>query len=315
MQTGLFYGHHIGLAVGDPNLPDAGLEPGMTFTVEPWYYNHEEGVAVFIEDVVVVTEQGCENLTAHLPRTADGLEDLVAGATPRRQVRVLAYNIHHGAGLDKKLDLERIARVINDARPDVVALQEVDDGCKRTDSVNQIKELARLTKMRSAFGPFFDYQGGRYGMALLSRHPISEVRNIRLPKGAEPRTALAATITIDGRAFVLCGIHFYRTTRERVAQATALLQALASESRPVVLTGDFNSPPQGPVMTALSGRFERVRKSSRPRATFPSPLPVSHIDHTLIPRVGPLRAVSCTVLDERVASDHRPIMTVLEWIN
>jgi len=74
MQTGLFFGHHIGLAVGDPSLADALLEPGMIFTVEPWYYNHDDEISVFLEDNVLVTADGCENLTAALPRTTDALE-------------------------------------------------------------------------------------------------------------------------------------------------------------------------------------------------------------------------------------------------
>ncbi len=77
MQTGLFFGHHIGLAVGDPSLADAPLAPGMLFTVEPWYYNHDRQVAVFIEDEILITSDGAENLTAALPRSAGGLEALV----------------------------------------------------------------------------------------------------------------------------------------------------------------------------------------------------------------------------------------------
>lgn len=77
MQAGLFFGHHIGLSTGDPNLPDTPLRPGMVFTVEPWYYNHEIGISVFTEDVVLVTEDGVEVLTAGLPRTPAELERLV----------------------------------------------------------------------------------------------------------------------------------------------------------------------------------------------------------------------------------------------
>ena len=77
MQAGFFFGHHIGLAVGDPNIRDAMLEPGMIFTVEPWYYNHDRGISVFIEDDVLVTATGSEVLTAMLPRTLEDLERLV----------------------------------------------------------------------------------------------------------------------------------------------------------------------------------------------------------------------------------------------
>ena len=79
MQTALFFGHHVGLAVGDPSLPDAILEPGMVFTVEPWYYNHERNISVFIEDEVLVTDDGADVLTSSLPRTPEDLENLVPG--------------------------------------------------------------------------------------------------------------------------------------------------------------------------------------------------------------------------------------------
>lgn len=77
MQTGSFFGHHVGLSTGDPTSFTTPLQPGMVFTVEPWYYNHDEQIAVFIEDMIVITEGGCENLTAQLPRSAAQLEALM----------------------------------------------------------------------------------------------------------------------------------------------------------------------------------------------------------------------------------------------
>ena len=77
MQVGLFFGHHLGLSTGDPDLPEAVLKPGMIFTVEPWYYNHDEQLSVFTEDIVLITENGCEVLSKNLPRTPDALEQLM----------------------------------------------------------------------------------------------------------------------------------------------------------------------------------------------------------------------------------------------
>ena len=77
MQVGLYFGHHLGLSTGDPNLPDAKLEPGMIFTVEPWYYNHDDQISVFTEDVILVTKSGNEVLSKELPRTPEGLENLM----------------------------------------------------------------------------------------------------------------------------------------------------------------------------------------------------------------------------------------------
>src|SRR5712692_11135736 len=102
---------------------------------------------------------------------------LMGGRAPsvKKALRVMTYNIHVGVGMDKKLDLQRIADVINREHPDLVGLQEVDRGVKRTEGLDEIAELARMTKMEYAFAHNLDYQGGQYGVAILSRFPILKV--------------------------------------------------------------------------------------------------------------------------------------------
>src|SRR5215207_5374554 len=92
----------------------------------------------------------------------------------KRTLRVMTYNIHVGVGMDKKLDLQRIAGVINQEHPDLVGLQEVDRGVRRTEGKDEIVELAAMTRMHFAFAPNLDYQGGKYGVAILSRWPIKD---------------------------------------------------------------------------------------------------------------------------------------------
>jgi Xaa-Pro aminopeptidase len=82
MQVPTYFGHHIGLDAGDPSLASAVLAPGMVFTIEPWYYNHVDSVAVFIEDEILITASGSENLTASLPRDAAGLEAMRGRSAP-----------------------------------------------------------------------------------------------------------------------------------------------------------------------------------------------------------------------------------------
>ena len=77
MQTPSYFGHHIGLSAGDPALIDVPLEEGMVFTVEPWYYNHDLQISVFVEDVILVTEDGAEVLTARLARSPEELEAMI----------------------------------------------------------------------------------------------------------------------------------------------------------------------------------------------------------------------------------------------
>src|SRR5438105_13541085 len=104
-------------------------------------------------------------------------------------IRVMTYNIHVGVGMDKKLDLARIAGVINAQHPDLVGLQEVDRGVERTQRIDEIAEIARMTKMDYAFAFNLRYQGGQYGVAILSRLPImaTDHRLYKNTREAEPR--------------------------------------------------------------------------------------------------------------------------------
>src|ERR1700731_1570832 len=92
--------------------------------------------------------------------------------TVPRTLRVLTSNIHHGEGTDGRFDLSRLARVMKSVQPDVIALQEVDQGTERSGGVDQLAELERLTNMHAEFGKAMDYSGGGYGVAVLSRWPL-----------------------------------------------------------------------------------------------------------------------------------------------
>ena len=226
-------------------------------------------------------------------------------------VRILAYNIHHGAGMDEKLDLDRIAALIRSVSPDIVAVQEVDSMVERTGRVDQAAVLGRLTGMRPLFGAFMPYQGGGYGMSLLARLPVEEWWNHRLPDGDEPRTAVTARIRLpSGRTLVLSGVHFYRTEEERLAQANRLLEYLSPETGAVVLAGDFNSTPGSAVLERLAGGFAIPRKGADSN-TFPSYGPEREIDFIMFRPAATFEVLEYRALDEPVASDHRPVFMVL----
>lgn len=227
-------------------------------------------------------------------------------------LRILAYNIHHGEGMDEVIDLERIADLIRRVDPDVVALQEVDSVVARTNGVNQAAELGRLTGMTPVFGRFMPYQGGAYGMAILSRWRIREVENIRLPDGAEPRTALSTVILspTTGRPVGFVGIHFYRTEEERAAQAEALEAALDRDP-PVILAGDFNSEPGTRVIDEFARRWTVVDKGED-SLTFPAYAPEREIDFVMLRPGDRFRVIGERLLDEPVISDHRPVLVELE---
>lgn len=232
-------------------------------------------------------------------------------ASPPDTLRILAYNIHHGEGMDEVIDLGRIAELIREVDPDLVALQEVDSVVARTNGVDQAAELGRLTGMTPVFGRFMAYQGGAYGMALLSRLDIVDSANLRLPDGDEPRTSVSATVrTPGGRQFRLSGIHFYRTEEERLAQAETLEEILVQGALPEILAGDFNSEPGGVVMAYLGERWTTLSKGDD-RLTFSSFDPVREIDFVLVRPSDAFRVLQHRLLDDPVMSDHRPVFTEL----
>src|SRR2546430_16121835 len=124
----------------------------------------------------------------------------VATLANAHTIRVMTYNIHVGVGMDKKLDLARIAGVINAQHPDLVGLQEVDRGVERTQRIDEIAEIARMTKMDYAFAFNLRYQGGQYGVAILSRYPImaTDHRLYQNTREAERRGVIRAEVRVNG---------------------------------------------------------------------------------------------------------------------
>jgi len=241
---------------------------------------------------------------------------LLSGTTLAQDtVRVLSYNIRHGAGMDMQLDLERVAAVIRSLDPDVVLLQEVDLRTRRTGGVDQASLLSDVTDLpHHAFGRFMDYDGGQYGMAVLSSTPILEHWNHRLPDGEEPRTTLAARIrpATEGAEIIFAGIHLYRTEAERFAQAKRLIEIFEAEPAAVVLVGDFNSQPGDAVMRLLGGEWKMPAKPTRAHNTWPADEPRVEIDHVLYRPEQRFAVLEYRVVEETMASDHRPVLIVLE---
>jgi endonuclease/exonuclease/phosphatase family metal-dependent hydrolase len=242
-----------------------------------------------------------------------GLPPRQAEASGGATLRVLAYNIKHGEGMDQAVDLERAAAVIKALDPDVVALQEVDSAVERTNNIDQATVLGELTGMYSAFGGFFEYQGGRYGMALLSRYPFLSVENYRLPDGAEPRTALAAWIEAEagGDEIIVVGIHLYATADERSAQAHRLLEIFRGVTTPIILAGDFNSTPDSEVMASFRADSWSIPDKGEDHLTFPSDSPEREIDYILVRPAERFEIVRLDVIEEPLASDHRPVFIEL----
>jgi endonuclease/exonuclease/phosphatase family metal-dependent hydrolase len=245
----------------------------------------------------------------HFPVTA-----VLRPAAPSPTLRVLSYNIHHGEGTDGKVDLPRLATVIRAADPDLVALQEVDRKTRRTGGVDQTAELARLTGLHGVFGKQIDYQGGEYGQAVLSRLPLGGATVHLLPgePDREQRIAFEARFKIGGRdaSFVSTHLH-HQSAAFRERQAATLNVLFGMAERSVILAGDLNATPESAAIRSLAGTWTLATADPR-LLTFPSSRPTKQIDYVIHRPSGLLRATTATVVDEPVASDHRPVLAVFE---
>ena len=229
-----------------------------------------------------------------------------------RQLRVMTYNIHHGEGTDGRIDLERIAKVICDAKPDLVALQEVDKNVKRSGEVDQTSELARLTQMHGRFGKQIPYEGGDYGQAVLSRFSVSELTVHWLPGEPERqrRIAVAGIVDLGLRKVVFVSTHLHHNNVEfREQQATALNDLFQDSEHPVILAGDLNAYPDSRSLEILEKRWSNATAKTANCFTFPSVAPKHQIDYVLYqPHRTQLISRKAVVIEEPLASDHCPLL-------
>ena len=239
-------------------------------------------------------------------------------SSPAKQtLRVMTYNIHVGVGMDKKLDLQRIADVISREKPDLVGLQEVDRGVKRTEGKDEIAELATMTGMHFAFAPNLDYQGGKYGVAILSRLPIkrTEHRMFENKREAERRGALKTEIDVNGKTITFVTTHLdYQFADGRLFETEQLLKFLDGVKGPLIVVADLNDVPEGSAYQLMRTLFDDAWITSRAAGdgfSYPADKPVKRIDHIFYRTDQRVRAKKAWVV-ETLASDHVPVVAELE---
>lgn len=238
--------------------------------------------------------------------------------------RIVTYNVHRCRGGDGRLSPSRIAEVIASCRPDIVALQEVDVGRRRSGGVDQADQIARELGMQMHFHPAFHVLEERYGDAILTAHPSRIVRAENLPglqhyPGLEARGALWATVELEGRELQVVNAHIGLLAWERKIQVQALLgpRWVGNEAcrDPVILLGDFNAVPRSRAYRRMAERLRDAQRVSRNivRTTFPARLPVMRLDHIFVsPSIHVLRTEVLRTPLARIASDHLPLVMEFE---
>lgn len=242
--------------------------------------------------------------------------------TPAPDVRVMVYNIHAGkdaAGID---NLERVAQLVRETSADIVLLQEVDRGTRRSGGIDQPAVLSRLTGLHVAFGRSLIYQGGDYGIAILSRWPITSQRTIPLPvnppqersgSSYEPRVALEVRVASPAGELTVLNTHIdaSRDDRWRRQEIVTVLAAADSARGVLLMGGDLNSTPESDVQRTVRARGlidawnVCGRGGDAAGRTYPADSGVKRIDYLYFRRTT--GCSSAEVVATR-ASDHRPLL-------
>lgn len=227
----------------------------------------------------------------------------------RNKLRIMTYNVHNGVGTDGKTDYRRLANVIARDGADVVAVQEVDSATRRSGGRYVLGEIAREALMHDTFGAAIDYDGGRYGIGLLSRERPLSVHRVALPGREESRTLLVAEFD----RYVVGCLHLSLTAQDRMASLPLLRKEAGRHTKPFILTGDWNDTIGSAFMKELQKDFRLMNNGKN--ATFPAGKPKECLDFIALykPTGSEVVGRSSLVVSEKTASDHRPVSAVLQF--
>lgn len=259
-----------------------------------------------------------------LQRGSTAKESPTHSIAKEQSLRIMTYNVHSCIGLDGKLSPRRIARVIAQSRPDIVALQELDVGRTRTGGHDQAHLIAQELAMEFHFHAALHVEEEQYGNAILSRFPLRLVRTGPLPASRslpnrEPRGAIWVAVEREGAEIQIINTHLGLSRRERWEQ----IQTLFGENwlgdahckDPVILCGDFNAGPSSHIYREITQVLDDAQTKysrNKPLKTWSSTWPVRRIDHIFLR--GPMSISDVIVSSNRlarVASDHRPLVVEL----
>lgn len=234
------------------------------------------------------------------------------------QLKVMSYNIHHcnPPSKDGWIDVNAIANVIKKENPDIVGLQEVDINTARSGTINQAAELALKTGLTSYyFAKAIDYDGGDYGVAILSKYPLSDMKTYQLPMDnnmqGEPRVLATATVILPGGKKITFGcthLDAQRNDTNRVLQIKKINNIVTDAQLPMIIAGDFNAEEESEVIRILDSQFKRTCKPCKP--TIPATSPRKAIDFIAYKAQGAFSVLKHEVVNETYASDHLPVTAI-----
>ncbi len=237
----------------------------------------------------------CLALLATLAASADGKLPL------DRRLRIMTYNIRNGVGMDGRRDIGRTAAVLLKNRPDVVAIQEVDSATGRSGGRYVLRDLADETLMYPTFGAAIDYDGGKYGVGILSKERPRRSYQVALPGREERRTLLV----VEFGGYLLACAHLSLTPADQLAALPLIRREAARARKPFFLAGDWNARPDSPTLDSLRRDFRLLSDTKQP--TYPADRPDSCLDYIAVyaPGTSRLARLAAYTVADGAASDHR----------
>lgn len=233
------------------------------------------------------------------------LWSITLAAIAQDTLKVMTYNVRHCAGMDLVLDYDRTASVIAQQQPDVVALQELDSLTGRSGQLYQLGELANRTQYHPVFGAAIDYDGGKYGVGILTRETHLSTKSIPLP-GDEPRVLLV----VELQDYVMACTHLDLEEEPRLASVPLIIEEAQRWQKPFLLAGDWNDVPDSELLKEMTKYFTIL---SNNEASYPANEPQECLDYVALFKGHPVETLESTVIDEPEASDHRPVVVKLEF--
>lgn len=228
---------------------------------------------------------------------------VAVAASAVTDLRLMTYNVHNGKGLDRKTDYRRLALVIDSIAPAVVAIQETDSATGRSSQSFVLAEIARESGMHHTFAPAIDYDGGKYGIGILSREEPVRVFTEPLPGREEKRTVVVA----EFKDYMFACTHLSLTEADRLASLSVLCRIASACDKPFFIAGDLNAEPSDSFMDLFTKEFEIV--STTAEKSFPADSPDRLLDYIAVFNrdASKVEKRESHVVNEPVASDHRPV--------
>jgi len=236
---------------------------------------------------------------------------------PYNKLTVMTYNVHHcnPPAIKGLIDAGAIADVIKSNKADIVFMQEIDIKTRRVDGMNQSLELSRLTGLKySVFFKAIDILGGEYGVVILSRFPLDSALIYPLWQEGESEQRVLGTAVVtlpDDRKIRVACTHLDLSADIREKEIKQVDMILSKGEIPVILGGDFNAEPVSKEMGIMFSRY--TSSTSDFVVTFPNINPEKTIDYLFTRRIDKIKFISHKVIPGINASDHLPVIAVVEF--